>query len=56
MLGIEHRGTDGVVLVKRAGTTQNISRKARAAAGWKEARYLEQVANLLNPEPRKRPA
>jgi hypothetical protein len=51
ILGIEHRGRDGVVRIKRAGTTQNIGPKARAAAGWPEAQYIEQVADLLNPGP-----
>jgi hypothetical protein len=49
MLGINHRGTDGAISVKRAGTTQNLGPKARAAAGWREVRSLEEVAVLLNP-------
>lgn len=54
MLGIEHRGTDGMVRAKRAGTTRNIGRKARREAGWRETRLIENVADLLNPEPSRR--
>ncbi len=56
MLGIDPVGTDGVVRAKRCGTTENIGRKARRAVGWKEARFLEEVAELLNPEPFRRKA
>jgi hypothetical protein len=49
LLGIQHRGTDGAIHVKRVGTTQNISLKARRKAGWKEHRSPEEVSALLNP-------
>jgi hypothetical protein len=48
-LGIQHRGTDGAIQMKRAGTTQNIGRKARRDAGWKDARSIEEVRSLLQP-------
>jgi hypothetical protein len=54
MLGIRHAGTDGPIQVKRAGTTENLGRKARNAAGWNEARYIEEVSELLNPQPRRK--
>lgn len=56
MIGIRHEGTDGLVRVKRAGTTQNIGRKARHEAGWPEMRVIENVAELLNPQSRRRKA
>jgi hypothetical protein len=56
MLGIRHVGTDGEIRAKRAGTTENLGPKARRAAGWKEARFPEDVAPLLNPKPRLRKA
>jgi hypothetical protein len=56
ILGIRHVGTDGVVRAKRSGTTENLGRKARRAASWKEARFPEEVAQLLNPEPFRRKA
>jgi hypothetical protein len=52
ILGIRHVGTDGPIRIKRAGTTENLGRKARrAAADWKDASSIEEVSDLLNPNP-----
>ena len=56
LLGIRHTGTDGVVRAKRAGTTENLGRTARRQAGWRDARFPEEVADLLNPAPSRRTA
>jgi hypothetical protein len=56
MLGIRHVGTDGAIWAKRAGTTENLGRKARRAAGWREERFPEQIGHVLNPEPGHRKA
>jgi hypothetical protein len=50
-LGIRPDEIGGAILVKRAGTTENLGRKARTAAGWKDARLPDEVAALLNPDP-----
>jgi hypothetical protein len=52
ILEIRHVGTDGPIRIKRAGTTQNLGRKARRAApDWNDARSIEEVADSLNPNP-----
>lgn len=48
-LGIQHRGTQGVIEIKRSGVSQNIALKARAVAGWQEATDPLDLAALLNP-------
>jgi len=48
-IGIEHRGTQGVVPIKRAGTSQNLGRAARHAAGWVERRALADLRAILRP-------
>jgi hypothetical protein len=48
-LGIEHRGTQGRVMIKRAGVNQNIGRAARRAAGWVERRDLADLRAILRP-------
>jgi hypothetical protein len=48
-LGVEHRGTDGVVAAKRAGWTENLGIAARRRAGWREIRDLDALARALNP-------
>jgi hypothetical protein len=50
-LGIRHRGQQGNIVIKRAGTSQNIARAARRAAGWREVRTPEGLHRILNPEP-----
>jgi hypothetical protein len=55
-LGIRHRGQQGNIAIKRAGTSQNIARGARRAAGWREVRTLEGLHCILNPEPNMRAA
>lgn len=49
-LGIRHRGEQGIVEIKRCGTSQNINLKARKAAGWTEIRDLASLNRKLNPE------
>lgn len=46
-LGIDHRGQQGFVPVKRAGTTQNIGRAARKRAGWRDVRDLAGLRRIL---------
>jgi hypothetical protein len=48
-LGINHRGTQGEVAIKRAGTSQNLGKAARRAAGWVERRSLEDLRAILQP-------
>jgi hypothetical protein len=48
-IGIEHRGTQGEVPIKRAGVSQNIGRAARRAAGWTERRDLADLRAILRP-------
>lgn len=48
-LGINHRGMQGTVTIKRSGVSQSISRSARRKAGWIEVRDISGVARLLNP-------
>jgi hypothetical protein len=48
-IGIEHRGTQGIVPIKRAGTSQNLGRAMRRATGWTERRSLEDLRVILRP-------
>jgi hypothetical protein len=48
-LGINHRGTQGEVAIKRAGTSQSLGQAARRAAGWVERRSLEDLRAILRP-------
>ena len=48
-LGIRHRGQQGMVAIKRAGTSLNIGPAARRKAGWTETRDLAGLHRLLNP-------
>jgi hypothetical protein len=48
-LGIEHRGSQGEVSIKRAGTSANLGKAARRAAGWVERRSLEDLRAILRP-------
>ncbi len=50
LLGIDHRGGQGVIAIKRAGTSQNIGRAARKRADWQEIRELEKLASVINPK------
>lgn len=47
LLGIGHRGNQGMISIKRAGASQNITRAARKAAGWTEIRELERLGVTL---------
>jgi hypothetical protein len=49
VLGIRHRGQQGIISIKRAGTSQNIGPAARSKAGWVEIRDLAGVHRVLNP-------
>lgn len=46
-LGIDHRGQQGFVPIKRAGTTQNIGRAARKRAGWRDVRDVAGLRRLI---------
>ncbi len=48
-LGIEHRGTQGVIGIKRAGTSQNVGIGARRSASYREIRDIHGLARLLQP-------
>ena len=50
-LGIDHRGQQGHIAIKRAGVSQNVALAARKRAGWREVRDLEGLSRLLNPPP-----
>jgi hypothetical protein len=49
-LGIDHRGQQGVIAIKRAGVSQSLSPAARRRANWREIRDLAALARILNPE------
>ena len=51
-LGIEDRGQQGIITVKRSGTSQNIGPAARKAAGWREVRRIHELAELFAPPPK----
>ena len=48
-LGIDHRGQQGTVVIKRAGSSQNVGMSARKKAGWKENRDLDALHRILHP-------
>ncbi len=48
-LGIEHRGPQGLIAVKRCGASQNIGPAARRRAGWTEVRDLAGLRRILHP-------
>jgi len=48
-LGIRHRGQQGIVEIKRCGTSQNIGPAARRQAGWTEIRDIASLNRSLNP-------
>lgn len=48
-LGIDHRGQQGFVDIKRCGTSLNIGRAARSKAGWAEIRGVDSLRRTLNP-------
>lgn len=48
-LGIDHRGQQGFITVKRCGTSQNIGPAARRKVGWAEVRDLTGLGRILNP-------
>jgi len=50
ILGIQHRGTDGALDCKRAGTTQNIGPAARKRAGWQEIKGYDALGRALCPD------
>lgn len=50
LLGIRHRGTQGIIKIKRAGASQNIAAAARKRAGWREIRELERLHHVLHPD------
>ena len=47
-LGIQHRGDQGIISVKRQGCTQSISRQARREAGWAEIKDPVSLSYTLN--------
>jgi hypothetical protein len=55
-LGIDHRGQQGIIPIKRAGTSQNTNITARRRAGWCERRTLNELRDILNPSPTATPA
>lgn len=48
-LGIDHRGQQGTVEIKRCGCSHGIDKTARKRAGWQELRDLEALYRALNP-------
>jgi len=48
LLGVQHRGDQGIISIKRQGCTQNISRKARREAGWREVKNPFALSCILN--------
>ena len=49
-LGINHRGSQGTIPIKRAGTSENISKAARQRHGWLEVRDIGGLWHLLSGE------
>ena len=49
-LGIDHRGNQGTIVIKRAGTSERISKAARQRHGWLEVRDIEGLRRLLSGE------
>jgi hypothetical protein len=52
LLGLEHRGSQGVIEIKRCGFSQSLGPTARRRAGWVEVRDLHGIRRLLHPEER----
>ena len=50
LLGVDHRGSQGVIPCKRSGTSENLGPKARSRAGWREVRDPLGLSFILNPE------
>lgn len=50
-LGIDHRGTQGIIPFKRAGASQNIAQKARKAASYVDVTALEELHLILRSDP-----
>jgi len=50
LVGIEHRGFQGIIQMKRAGVSENIGRKTRAAAGWREVSDPLAIGKIINRE------
>jgi hypothetical protein len=48
-LGILDKGPQGIIKIKRCGTSQNIGLAARREAGWREIRDLFSLERLFNP-------
>ncbi len=49
-LGIDHRGQQGFIDIKRCGTSQNIGPAARRKAGWPEIKDVDGLRRALNPD------
>jgi hypothetical protein len=49
-LGIQFSGNQGLINIKRSGTSQNIGLKARRDADWVEVRDLPALRRILVPE------
>jgi hypothetical protein len=50
-IGIKDKGPQGIIAVKRCGTSQNIGRAMRRSLGWRDVRDLCQLQNLLSGKP-----
>lgn len=48
-LGLDHRGSQGIITIKRCGVSQSIGPKARAICGWQEVRDVSGLRRLLHP-------
>jgi hypothetical protein len=48
-LGIDHRGEQGLIAIKRCSPSQNIQQAARRKAGWPEIRDLSGLYHALHP-------
>lgn len=49
VLGLDHRGSQGIIEIKRAGVSQSLGPTARRRAGWVETRDLHGLRRLLHP-------
>jgi hypothetical protein len=49
ILGLDHRGSQGIIEIKRSGVAQSLGPKARSLSGWQEVKDLEGLRRLLNP-------
>lgn len=50
LLGVDHRGSQGIIHSKRSGISENLGPKARSKAGWREVRDPLGLSFILNPE------